>query len=57
LALGLGGAVACTYIPSVSAVGQWFKVHRDVALGLTISGIGCGTLIAAPLSAMLIDLV
>jgi MFS family permease len=53
--VGLGGAVACTYIPSVSAVGQWFKVHRDVALGLTISGIGCGTLMAAPLSAMLIE--
>jgi MFS family permease len=52
---GLGGAVACTYIPSVSAVGEWFKRHRDVALGLTISGIGCGTLVAAPLSAMLIE--
>jgi len=53
--VGLGGAVACTYIPSISAVGQWFKKHRDVALGLTISGIGCGTLVAAPLSAMLIE--
>ncbi|MDW5265921.1 MULTISPECIES: MFS transporter [Acidobacteriaceae] len=53
--VGLGGGVACTYIPSVSAVGQWFKKHRDVALGLTISGIGCGTLVAAPLSAMLIE--
>lgn len=53
--VGLGGAVACTYIPSVAAVGEWFKKHRDVALGLTISGIGCGTFIAAPLSAMLIE--
>jgi MFS family permease len=53
--VGLGGAVACTYIPCVSAVGEWFKRHRDVALGLTISGIGCGTLVAAPLSAMLIE--
>lgn len=53
--VGLGGAVACTYIPAVSAVGEWFKVHRDVALGLAISGIGCGTLLAAPLSAMLIE--
>jgi MFS family permease len=53
--VGLGGGVACTYIPSVSAVGQWFKKHRDVALGLTISGIGCGTLVAAPLSALLIE--
>lgn len=53
--IGLGGAVACTYIPSVSAVGEWFKVHRDIALGIAISGIGCGTLVAAPLSAMLIE--
>ncbi|HEY1575446.1 MAG TPA: MFS transporter [Terracidiphilus sp.] len=53
--LGLGGAVACTYIPSVSAVGEWFKTHRDIALGLTISGIGCGTFIAAPISAILIE--
>jgi MFS family permease len=53
--VGLGGAVACTYIPAVSAVGEWFKVRRDIALGLAISGIGCGTLVAAPLSALLID--
>jgi MFS family permease len=53
--VGLGGAVACTYIPSISEVGEWFKVHRDVALGLAISGIGCGTLVAAPLSAKLIE--
>ncbi len=53
--IGLGGAVACTYIPSISAVGEWFKVRRDVALGIAISGIGCGTLVSAPLSAMLMD--
>ncbi len=53
--IGLGGATACTYIPAISAVGEWFKVHRDIALGLAISGIGCGTLAAAPLSAMLIE--
>jgi MFS family permease len=53
--VGLGGAAACTYIPAISAVGEWFKVHRDIALGLAISGIGCGTLVAAPLSALLIE--
>jgi len=52
---GLGAAVACTYIPSIAAVGEWFKVHRDIALGIAISGIGCGTLVAAPVSAMLIE--
>jgi MFS family permease len=36
-------------------VGEWFKVHRDIALGAAISGIGCGTLVAAPLSATLIE--
>lgn len=53
--IGLGGAVACTYIPAVSAVGEWFKKHRDFALALAISGIGCGTLVAAPLSALLTE--
>src|SRR5271169_1525724 len=52
---GLGAAVACTYIPSIAAVGEWFKVRRDIALGIAISGIGCGTLVAAPVSAMLIE--
>ncbi len=52
---GLGAAVACTFVPSIAAVGEWFKVHRDIALGIAISGIGCGTLVAAPLSAVLIE--
>ena len=52
---GLGAAVACTYIPSIAAVGEWFKVKRDIALGIAISGIGCGTLVAAPVAAMLIE--
>jgi len=53
---GLGCAAACIYIPGVSAVGEWFKgERRDLALGLAISGIGCGTLVAAPVSAMLTE--
>ncbi len=52
--LGAGGAVACVYVPSIAAVGEWFKLHRDIALGIAISGIGCGTLVAAPVAAMLI---
>lgn len=52
---GLGASVACTYIPSIAAVGEWFKAHRDIALGIAISGIGCGTLVAAPVSALLIE--
>jgi MFS family permease len=53
--IGLGCAVACTYVPSVAAVGEWFKERRVVALGTAISGIGFGTLLAAPVSAVLIE--
>jgi MFS family permease len=52
---GLGCAAACIYVPGISAVGEWFKAKRDIALGIAISGIGCGTLVAAPTSALLID--
>jgi MFS family permease len=52
---GLGCAAACIYIPAISAVGEWFEERRDIALGIAISGIGCGTLVSAPLSAMLIE--
>ncbi len=52
--LGAGGAVACVYVPSIAAVGEWFKLRRDIALGVAISGIGCGTLVSAPVAAMLI---
>jgi len=51
----VGASVACVYIPVVASVGEWFKVHRDIALGIAISGIGCGTLTAAPLAAMLTE--
>jgi MFS family permease len=49
----VGAAMACIYIPSVAAVGEWFKARRDIALGVAISGIGCGTLVSAPLAAYL----
>ncbi len=52
--LGAGSAVACVYVPSIAAVGEWFKRRRDIALGIAISGIGCGTLVAAPTAATLI---
>ena len=49
----VGASLACVYIPCVAAVGEWFRVHRDIALGIAISGIGCGTLVAAPLAGVL----
>jgi MFS family permease len=48
--LCVGASVACVYIPAIAAVGEWFKTRRDIALGIAISGIGCGTLVAAPLA-------
>ncbi len=54
LGLGVGAGLASVYVPSLAAVGEWFKRERDVALGIAVSGIGVGTLVAAPLSAWLI---
>lgn len=51
---GVGASIACIYVPTIAAVGEWFKIHRDIALGIAISGIGCGTLVYAPLAAILI---
>ncbi|HEY4930286.1 MAG TPA: MFS transporter [Terriglobales bacterium] len=51
----VGTAGACVYVPLVATVGEWFKLRRDIALGVAISGIGCGTLIAAPLAATLTE--
>jgi MFS family permease len=41
MALGVG----CSYVPSVAAVQPWFVRRRGMASGLTVSGIGVGTLI------------
>lgn len=53
--IGLGAAVACIYIPAMAAVGKWFKVHRPIAVGTAMSGVGCGTLVVAPLAAVMVD--
>jgi len=54
LGIGVGSGLASVYVPSLAAVGEWFKKERAVALGIAVSGIGVGTLVAAPLSAWLI---
>ena len=53
--LGVGLAVACTYVPLVAVVGGWFERHRTLAIGIAVSGIGLGTLLVAPLAAALIE--
>lgn len=52
--LGVGGAVACGYLPMVAVVGAWFERRRSTALGVAVSGIGLGTLGGAPLAAALV---
>jgi|YelNatPaOPRAMG01_1025707.scaffolds.fasta_scaffold04142_8 MFS family permease len=53
LAVGVG--VAAAYVPTVAVVGGWFFRRRNAALGIAVSGIGCGTLLVAPLAARLIE--
>lgn len=52
--LGVGLAVACTYVPLVAVVGGWFEGRRTLAVGVAVSGIGLGTLVGAPVAAALI---
>lgn len=55
--LGVGLAVACTYVPLVAVVGGWFERRRTLAIGIAVCGIGLGTLLVAPLAAALIEAV
>jgi MFS family permease len=52
--IGVGVGVGCVYVPIIAAVGGWFVRRRALAVGVAVSGIGLGTLIAAPLAAHLI---
>lgn len=51
--LGLG--VSFAFIPSVSAVAQWFNKRRGLATGMAVAGSGVGAAILAPLSQNLIE--
>jgi predicted MFS family arabinose efflux permease len=53
--VGVGTAVACAYVPMVATVGGWFARQRTAALGVSVAGIGMGTLVMAPVSESLID--
>lgn len=52
--VGVGFGVACGYVPTIAVVGGWFLRRRNTALGIAVAGIGCGTLVVAPLAAALI---
>ncbi len=53
--LGVGIGIACGYVPMIAVVGGWFLRRRNTALGLAVAGIGCGTLVVAPICAALIQ--
>ena len=53
--LGVGVGVAFTYVPVLAVVGGWFAEKRNTAMGIAVSGIGCGTLLFAPFAAVLIE--
>lgn len=55
-AVGVGGGVACGYVPMVAAASGWFIRRRNAALGIAVAGIGFGTIVGAPLAARLIAL-
>ena len=52
--LGVGIGTACGYVPMVAAVGGWFDRRRALAIGIAVTGIGLGTLTAAPAAEVLI---
>ncbi|MBE3605148.1 MFS transporter [bacterium] len=53
--LGVGVGVACWYVPALAVVGGWFLRRRTAALGVAVSGVGCGTLVVVPIAAALIQ--
>ena len=53
-AVGIGGGVGLAYVPSVGVVQKWFDRRRGLASGIAVSGIGAGTLLVPPLTALMI---
>ncbi len=52
IAVGVG--IACAYVPMVTVVAGWFMRRRNTALGVAVSGVGCGTVFGPPVAAALI---
>ena len=52
--VAVGLASGCTFIPIVALVSGWFERRRNAAIGLTVSGIGCGVLFVVPMVGLLI---
>jgi len=50
----IGTGQGFCYVPITSTVSRWFVKRRGIALGITVAGIGMGTLIIAPFAQFLI---
>jgi MFS family permease len=53
--VGVGVGVACGNVPMGVAVAGWFQRRRALAVGLASAGISAGTLVVAPLAALLVQ--
>ena len=53
--VGVGVGVACYLVPVAACIGGWFVRFRALALGLSASGIGFGTLLLVPVVRWSID--
>ncbi len=47
--IGVGVGVGCSLVPVTACLGGWFLRRRALALGLSSSGIGFGTIVLVPL--------
>jgi MFS family permease len=51
----VGTGMSFAYLPVTSTVSRWFVRRRGTALGLTVAGVGIGTLLLAPFGQFLIS--
>jgi MFS family permease len=53
-ALAAVGITCCAWIPIQTLISNWFDKKRGLAMGVTLTGIGFGGLVMAPLAGLLI---
>ncbi|WP_149536787.1 MFS transporter [Siccirubricoccus phaeus] len=53
LLTGIG--TGCAYVPAMTAVQRCFLLHRGLASGIAVSGVGLGTALVPPMAALLAD--
>jgi MFS transporter, OFA family, oxalate/formate antiporter len=52
----VGVGAGCAYVPAMATVQRWFRVHRGLASGLAVTGIGVGTALVPPAADLLASL-